>query len=508
MVAIIIIGIILIIFIPILYEKIRDNAISSKVDEKIKFLETIKISISDWDLGKYLSNLSINKFSQTTNYKEERFVKIDAYSIYSEHNHSDAWISNIKSIKVSKSYLGLTFKVYQKECITNVYGEEKEDKIIDISFDDKHLDNAEKLYRIILNIIEINKKISECYVNEVLTSDKEISEFQNLLQAINEKEEKLKEYITQYQTDIFSLIESSDKEIFACSLWKSLFKDKISEALVAKDGFYTKGYISLYKEVENFVFYAQGLKKRIKESWGNNKTLDSVVYLIIRNSVINYFGKFYKLNYGYKTIDEYCNDIITIDNKELYVYEMIYAFNYISVTDMSLPLGITFKEISEKIDKCLSEIKLRHKEEHLFMYSDEINQEYSSNVEKKIETKENAITMEYIDQMTGEEFEKFIGDYFKKLGYKATVTPLAGDFGVDIIVENELVKIGIQAKRYSDRVTNSAIQEIVAGIKHYNLDKGMVITNNYFTRAAKELAKENNIILWDRDTLIDKISKG
>jgi HJR/Mrr/RecB family endonuclease len=141
------------------------------------------------------------------------------------------------------------------------------------------------------------------------------------------------------------------------------------------------------------------------------------------------------------------------------------------------------------------------------MYSEEIIEEDSFKVENKFETKENTITIEYIDQMTGEEFEKFIGDYFKKIGYKATVTPLAGDFGVDIIVENELVKIGVQAKRYSDRVTNSAIQEIVAGIKHYNLDKGMVITNNYFTRAAKELAKDNNIVLWDRETLKEKLLK-
>ncbi len=85
---------------------------------------------------------------------------------------------------------------------------------------------------------------------------------------------------------------------------------------------------------------------------------------------------------------------------------------------------------------------------------------------------------------------------------------MSGDFGVDIIIENEFVKIGVQAKRYINTVGNSAIQEIVAGMKHYNLDKGMVITSNYFSRSAIELAKDNNIILWDRDTLIDKISKG
>lgn len=495
---------------PFIYLKVKTVVDKNNIDDKITKIQVIEKNpkISKWDLNEYINSLNDKSFIQMSDHKGNRSVKIDEYSIYSEYNHSSIWLSNIKDVRVSKDYFGLVFEIFVKNHSTNIYGEEREDKIEKITFGVKYLENAEKVYRIILNIIAINKKYNENYFNQVLTSDKEVFEFENLLQAINGNEEKLKEYITQYQTDIFSLIESSDKAIFAYSLWQSLFKDKISEAFVAKDGFYTKGHVSLYKEVENFVLYAKGLKKRIKESWGDNKTLDTVVYLIIRNSVISYFAKFYKLNYGYKTIDEYCNDIITIDNKELYIYEMIYAFNYISETDISLPLRITFKEFSEKIDKRLLEIKLQRKEENLFTYSEEIIEEDSSKNEKKLETKENTITIEYIDQMTGEEFEHFLVKLFNKAGYKAVATPLSGDYGVDIIAENEFVKIGVQAKRYSDRVTNSAIQEVVAGMKHYNLDKGMVVTNNYFTRAAKELAKDNNVILWDRDTLIDKISKG
>ena len=495
---------------PFIYLKVKAVVDKNNIDDKITKIQVIEKNpkISKWDLNEYINNLNDKSFIQMSDHKGSRIVKIDEHSIYSGYNASSIWLSDIKDVRVSKDYFGLVFEIFVKNHSTNIYGEEREDKIEKITFGVKYLENAEKFYRIILNIIEINKKHNENYFNQVLTSDKEVFEFENLLRAINGNEEKLKEYITQYQTDIFSLIESSDKAIFAYSLWQSLFKDKISEAFVAKDGFYTKGHVSLYKEVENFVLYAKGLKKRIKESWGDNKTLDTVVYLIIRNSVISYFAKFYKLNYGYKTIDEYCNDIINIDNKELYIYEMIYAFNYISETDISLPLRITFKEFSEKIDKRLSEIKLQRKEENLFTYSEEIIEEDSLKVEKKLETKENTITIEYIDQMTGEEFEHFLVKLFNKAGYNAVATPLSGDYGVDIIAENEFVKIGVQAKRYSDRVTNSAIQEVVAGMKHYNLDKGMVVTNNYFTRAAKELAKDNNIILWDRDTLIDKISKG
>lgn len=46
----------------------------------------------------------------------------------------------------------------------------------------------------------------------------------------------------------------------------------------------------------------------------------------------------------------------------------------------------------------------------------------------------------------------------------------------------------VQAKRYNNKVTNKAIQEVVASIKYYNAHKGAVITNNEFTDSAIELA--------------------
>jgi restriction system protein len=45
----------------------------------------------------------------------------------------------------------------------------------------------------------------------------------------------------------------------------------------------------------------------------------------------------------------------------------------------------------------------------------------------------------------------------------------------------------VQAKRYNNKVTNKAIQEVVESIKYYNAHKGAVITNNEFTDSAIEL---------------------
>ena len=110
--------------------------------------------------------------------------------------------------------------------------------------------------------------------------------------------------------------------------------------------------------------------------------------------------------------------------------------------------------------------------------------------------------------MTGIEFENFIAELFTKLGYESKVTKATGDQGIDVIVSKNGYTIGIQAKCYSSSVSNSAIQEVVAGKNHYRLDKALVVTNNFYTDSAHQLAQSNSIILWDRHILKEKIEEN
>ncbi|HCK65546.1 MAG TPA: restriction endonuclease, partial [Anaerolineae bacterium] len=95
---------------------------------------------------------------------------------------------------------------------------------------------------------------------------------------------------------------------------------------------------------------------------------------------------------------------------------------------------------------------------------------------------------------------------FSRLGYETEVTKASGDQGIDVIALKNGVKIGIQTKCYSGTIGNRAIQEAVAGKNYYRLDKAMVITNNHFTESAQQLARANSIVLWDRNTLKEKIN--
>ena len=109
-----------------------------------------------------------------------------------------------------------------------------------------------------------------------------------------------------------------------------------------------------------------------------------------------------------------------------------------------------------------------------------------------------------IDNMKGEEFEKYLKAHFEKLGYKATLTPASNDYGADLIIEKNGEKIAVQAKRYRNKVGNDAIQEVAGAIRYYECTKGLVVTNSFFTKNAINLAQKCQIELWDRNMIQSK----
>lgn len=108
-----------------------------------------------------------------------------------------------------------------------------------------------------------------------------------------------------------------------------------------------------------------------------------------------------------------------------------------------------------------------------------------------------------IDKMTGEEFEEYLQVHFKKEGYKTYLTPKTGDYGADLVLKKGRDKIVVQAKRWNQAVGVEAVQQAVASIKYYKANKSMVVTNNYFTENAINLAKANDVILVDRKLLLE-----
>lgn len=111
------------------------------------------------------------------------------------------------------------------------------------------------------------------------------------------------------------------------------------------------------------------------------------------------------------------------------------------------------------------------------------------------------------DSMTGSEFELYVVEILKNQGYIANISGKSGDLGVDILAEKDGLRYAIQCKRQANLVSRRAVSDAVAGMSHYECDQAMVITNNYFSPGAKQLAKTNNCILIDRKQLVEYIKQ-
>lgn len=105
--------------------------------------------------------------------------------------------------------------------------------------------------------------------------------------------------------------------------------------------------------------------------------------------------------------------------------------------------------------------------------------------------------------MSGIDFENYIGSLLIGSGFNVSGTPKTGDQGADLIATKDGKIYVIQVKKYSNPVGNGAVQEVVAAKNYYNGEVGVVITNSTFTDPAKALAAKNNIILIDKHKIKD-----
>ena len=105
------------------------------------------------------------------------------------------------------------------------------------------------------------------------------------------------------------------------------------------------------------------------------------------------------------------------------------------------------------------------------------------------------------NEMSGTEFEDHVARIARSVGVPVIMTPLSGDWGVDLIVGNRPHRLAVQCKRQSRPVGTGAVQEVVAGAPMQDCTRTMVVTNNQFTPAARKLAERHGCELVGADEL-------
>ncbi|MET0702203.1 MAG: restriction endonuclease [Mycobacterium sp.] len=97
--------------------------------------------------------------------------------------------------------------------------------------------------------------------------------------------------------------------------------------------------------------------------------------------------------------------------------------------------------------------------------------------------------------MSGTQFEDYVAQVARTCGVPVIMTPLSGDWGVDLIVGNRPDRLAIQCKRLGRPVGPGAVQEVVAGATMQGCTKTMVVSNQGFTPAARKLADHHGCAL-------------
>lgn len=116
----------------------------------------------------------------------------------------------------------------------------------------------------------------------------------------------------------------------------------------------------------------------------------------------------------------------------------------------------------------------------------------------------NMVDVDYMDSV---EFIHFLKLLFEAKGFYTEVAQGSNDYGTNIILALKDKKTVVQASFFSSNIGISAIQQAVETIPFYKAHNAVVVTNQYYTKQAKKLAKVNRIRLIDRDELIDMITE-
>ncbi|SKC79919.1 restriction endonuclease [Maledivibacter halophilus] len=459
-------------------------------------------------------NLTINitELTEFKAYLEQRFLYI---------NNIQFWESEEEKLYHCNAYFMGRYIAINTADANHIISNLKEGTLNVFATEMDIKNNHEKLYSLYINgtsfIVNINDK------DRLLKYYEYINE--QIMNEVNETIKMIKDSIPKIHSELFDMIENY-LDIIVPSILLDREEYIAFEHLISYNSFIAMQLLdSSVEERDNIIdklredreffdkinsFIDTSYEKFVKVSGKYlnipEENYSCIIWLLIRKAAINYFSQLWDKEYGIylensnqiMNLDEYidmycrCNDIPTknIAPVGMLTYYLIsknlfpsdYRNNFLKCN--ALVINKVFEK-SEKIELELFEKKLT----------------------KQQSIQATQYTINDIDLMDGHEFERFISLLFSKMGYETEVTKGSGDQGIDVIAEKNGVKVGIQTKCYSGRVTNKSVQEVVAGLSYYNCEKGIVITNSYFTNSALDLAESNGVVLWDRDMLRRKIDE-
>lgn len=157
------------------------------------------------------------------------------------------------------------------------------------------------------------------------------------------------------------------------------------------------------------------------------------------------------------------------------------------------------KQENEEKERMLEEEKY-HKEQYKKSYNAAVK------IKKDILLSNSSI----IASLTPNQFEDYVAQLLKKLGFKnVKQTPYTNDGGKDIICSKNTITYYVECKHYKmdNKVSRPQLQKLFAAMKENGVNDGIFITTSTFTAEAKEYGKKNHIRTIDGNYLLSIVSE-
>ena len=106
--------------------------------------------------------------------------------------------------------------------------------------------------------------------------------------------------------------------------------------------------------------------------------------------------------------------------------------------------------------------------------------------------------------MTPRQFEELVCEHYRKQGYKAEITPLSGDYGIDVFATKGKEKLAIQAKMYGSstrRINRQCVMELHGAKDYFDCTKAIIATDGTFLPDAIQVAEKLKIDIIYLDSL-------
>lgn len=154
---------------------------------------------------------------------------------------------------------------------------------------------------------------------------------------------------------------------------------------------------------------------------------------------------------------------------------------------------IEIREKYPEIEKFVQSETVNEKEYIKFIVKSYFLQELTKIVEEAEKLEKKRTQEDWWRNLSPDDFEKEVGNWYERNGYFVEVTKSTGDGGIDVIAEKDGIKTYIQCKHYNGSVGVGVVRELYGVMSLDRIKNGAMVCLDGVTSGAKEFANKSGI---------------